>query len=160
MEGYSRISVEIYDDLNADSNGSFGSGEGFKNGAIYIPNGSKITLDLRGHTINRGSAGDDANSKAVYADAGSDFKISNGTVIGGVHVDKKANATIDNVYVTERDAENGNSSAYTASIFGEGSLAMIVVILTFVASCISIFLTVHYNKKKETSVTGNNSDSE
>ena len=41
---------------------------------------------------------------------------------------------------------SGNNA--TASIFGEGSLTMIVALLALIASGVSIFLTVYYNKKK------------
>ena len=41
---------------------------------------------------------------------------------------------------------SGNNA--TASIFGEGSLTMIVALLALIASAVSIFLTVYYNKKK------------
>lgn len=34
------------------------------------------------------------------------------------------------------------------SIFGEGSLTMIVALLALIASGVAIFLTVYYNKKK------------
>jgi hypothetical protein len=160
VEGFSRIVVEIYDDLKADNNGSFGSGIGFKDGAIYAPADSKITLDLCGHTVNRGLAGNEASNKAVYIDAGADVTIRNGTVIGGIHVDQKAKASIKNVYVTDSDAKNDSASAYSASIFGDGSLTTILLILTLVSSCVSIFLTVHYNKKKQAPAAGKQTETE
>ena len=42
------------------------------------------------------------------------------------------------------------------SIFGEGSLTMIVSLLALIASGVSIFLTVYYNKKKAVPVAANN----
>ena len=42
------------------------------------------------------------------------------------------------------------------SIFGEGSLSMIVALLALIASGVSIFLTVYYNKKKAAPVAANN----
>ena len=47
------------------------------------------------------------------------------------------------VEIVDTDAENG-----AASIFGEGSLAMIVAILALAASSASLFLTVAFNKKR------------
>ena len=44
-----------------------------------------------------------------------------------------------------------------SSIFGEGSLAMIVAILSLVTSAVSISLTVVYNKKNAIPVPANNS---
>ena len=49
----------------------------------------------------------------------------------------------DNMKFTDTDAANG-----AASIFGEGSLTNILVIISLIASGVSIFLTVYYNKKK------------
>jgi hypothetical protein len=45
-----------------------------------------------------------------------------------------------------QDAD-GNAIA-VGSIFGEGSLTNILVIVSLIASAVSIFLTVYYNKKK------------
>ena len=39
--------------------------------------------------------------------------------------------------------------AGVGSIFGEGSLTMIVALLALIASGVSIFLVVYYNKKKQ-----------
>ena len=50
---------------------------------------------------------------------------------------------------------NGRAKA-AGSIFGEGSLSMIVAILAFASSAVSIFLTVYYNKKKAVPVAANN----
>ena len=51
----------------------------------------------------------------------------------------------------DTDAPNG-----VGSIFGEGSLAMLVAILALVASAVSICMTIVYNKKKAVPVTANN----
>ena len=42
------------------------------------------------------------------------------------------------------------------SIFGEGSLTMIISILSLVASGVAIFLVVYYNKKQAVPVAANN----
>lgn len=42
-----------------------------------------------------------------------------------------------------------------ASIFGEGSLAMIFALLAIISSGVSIFLVVYYNKKKAVPVAAN-----
>lgn len=47
----------------------------------------------------------------------------------------------------DTDVANGRSLRF-GSIFGEGSLSMIVALLALIASGVSIFLTVYYNKKK------------
>ena len=143
VEGFSRILVDFYDDWNADGNGSFGSGIGFKDGAIYVPSDAKIEVNLGGHTINRGST----DGEAVFIDAGADVDIYNGSIIGGVHMDKKTKPTISNIKIGDT-VENGNASTRYASIFGEGSLSMIVAILALVASVAAVGISVSSNKKK------------
>ena len=51
-------------------------------------------------------------------------------------------------------------SAPVGSIFGEGSLTNILVIISLIASGVSIFLTVYYNKKKTAPVAVNNVEAE
>ena len=46
-----------------------------------------------------------------------------------------------------------DSSLATASVFGEGSLTMIVSLLALIASGVAIFLVVYYNKKKAVPAT-------
>ena len=61
------------------------------------------------------------------------------------------NSTYDGLeYIKFIDCNNAPSSRALrfASIFGEGSLTMIVALLALIASGVSIFLTVYYNKKK------------
>ena len=148
VEGLTHILVEVHTNWNADSNGSFGKGIGFKDGAIFVPEFAKMDINLCRHIINNGNAG----KNAIYIDAGAQVDIYSGTVVGGIHVDRNADAYI-NV-----STDSGNGSAYSASIFGEGSLTMIVAILTLVVSCISLFLTVHYNKKKAIPVAEKDAD--
>ena len=53
----------------------------------------------------------------------------------------------DYMVFEDTDAPNGRERRF-GSIFGEGSLTMIVALLALIASGVSIFLTVYYNKKK------------
>jgi hypothetical protein len=61
------------------------------------------------------------------------------------------NSTYDGLeYIKFVDCENapkGRARRF-GSIFGEGSLTMIVALLALIASGVAIFLTVYYNKKK------------
>jgi hypothetical protein len=150
IEGFKSLSVEVYRDWNADSNGSFGKGRGFKDGAIFVPGGAKIDINLCRQTINNGRSG----KNAIYVDAAARVDIYNGTVIGGIYINRYADAHV-NVHT-----DSNSSSAYTASIFGEGSLPMLVSMLTLVVSCVSVFLTVHYNKKKAALVADDNAETE
>jgi hypothetical protein len=56
----------------------------------------------------------------------------------------------------DTDAPDINNS--TASIFGEGSLAMIFALLALISSGVAIFLVVYYNKKKAVPVTADNAE--
>ena len=58
-------------------------------------------------------------------------------------------------FVDCENAPNGSARRF-GSIFGEGSLTMIVALLALIASGVSIFLTVYYNKKKAVPVAANN----
>ena len=61
----------------------------------------------------------------------------------------------DCIVFEDTDAPNGSARRF-GSIFGEGSLSMIVALLALIASGVSIFLTVYYNKKKAVPVVANN----
>ena len=56
------------------------------------------------------------------------------------------------------DGDRGEAGYYSASLFGEGSLAMIVAFLALIVSVISICLTVSYNKKKTSPSAANNAE--
>ena len=59
------------------------------------------------------------------------------------------------------DCENApNTSNFPGSIFGEGSLTMIVALLALIASGVAIFLTVYYNKKKAAPVAVDTKEAE
>ena len=53
------------------------------------------------------------------------------------------------------NSQNAPSARRFASIFGEGSLTMIVALLALIASGVAIFLVVYYNKKKAVPVAAN-----
>lgn len=52
---YKQVYVKLFKDIRADDTNqrSFGKGKGFKDGAIYVPDGCSIRLDLAGHVIDR-----------------------------------------------------------------------------------------------------------
>ena len=65
---------------------------------------------------------------------------------------------VENIkFVDCENAPNAGARRF-GSIFGEGSLTMIVALLALIASGVSIFLTVYYNKKKAVPVTANNAE--
>ena len=66
------------------------------------------------------------------------------------------NCELGNSTFGHRDRATFDGKAGVGSIFGEGSLTMILARLALIASGVSIFLTVYYNKKKAVPVAANN----
>ena len=155
-DGFAYIIVDITADWNADSNGSFGTGVGFKDGAIYVPNGAKLEVSLNGNTINSG----EANRKAMQIDAGADFSMYRGTVIGNIYVDNNAKTFINNINVVGNTIKSSNSSARTASVLGEGSLTMIIALLALVSSVAAIGISISHCKKNVVSEAADNAEDE
>lgn len=137
------VVVDVYMDWNADNSGSFGSGLGFKDGALYIPENAKIVLDLHGNALNRGNA----NGTALYIGAGADVSIDNGSIIGKIDADKNAKVSTYNLYVAGNAVSAARGALRYGSIFGEGSLAMVVSISALVASVASICVSIALYKK-------------
>ena len=57
--------VVLYDDWCANG-GDFGSGKGFSRGRIYAADSVEITLDLNGHTIDRGMKSTSSRGQVFY----------------------------------------------------------------------------------------------
>lgn len=66
----SEVVFKMLSDWNASS-GSFGEGDGFRSGALFIPENKIITLDLNGHILNRGLASLTADGMVIYMGKGS-----------------------------------------------------------------------------------------
>ena len=113
-ETYERVVVDIYTDWNANDMGKFGSGDGFDNDTIYIPVDSKVTLNLNGHTINRGLKRAEYDGEVIYISSDADVIINDGTIrggrsengAGGIHIKGDANVTLNNVNIVS------NSTTY------------------------------------------------
>ena len=83
---YERVVVDFYADLNAVRGGfndNFSDGNGFYNDAIYIPEGAKVTINLKGHTIDRGLSREKSYGEIMYIDNKADVIINDGTITGG-----------------------------------------------------------------------------
>jgi hypothetical protein len=103
-KGYDRIVVDFYADWIAT--GSFTddwiNGDGFKNDTIYIPDDAKVTLNLKGHTINRGLTSLLIDGEVIYIDTEAVVIIKDGTITGGysengaggIHIRSGANVTL------------------------------------------------------------------
>lgn len=105
------VIFKIYSDWNASS-GSFGQGDGFKNGAICVPSNKIITIDLNGFAINRGltsNAVPVADGMVIYAQKGAYLTVKDsnpqsenkGTVTDGVwRKDENGSAVINGGVIT------------------------------------------------------------
>ena len=141
-KGFVRVIVDFYDDWNA-VDGVFGSGYGFKDGALYVPSGAHLTVNLGGHTINSGSA----NNRAIYIDADADITINGGTIRGEVKSHDKAKTSVYNVYAAASMLKVDDPNSRFGSIFGEGSILTVVAILTLIFSGATISIVIDMKKK-------------
>lgn len=146
VEGFERVIIAFYDNWNAAPDGSFGSGIGFKDGAIYVPDNAKITADLSGYTIDCKKL----DGTALYVDAGADMILRNGSVKGRVHADSKAKTSLRNVYVSgDTSLISQNTSSRFGSIFGDGSVSTIVSFIALAAAAAAIGIVLTRSKKKQ-----------
>ena len=119
---YARVIVDLYSDWNAvkgEFTKDFFNGVGFEWDAIYIPENVKVTLNLNGHTINRGLTEYQYNGEVMYIDEEADVIINDGTITGGyscngaggIHVNDGANVTLNNVHVDGNRVEDDDGAA-------------------------------------------------
>ena len=127
-KGYDRVVVDIYTDWNA-VNGNFTddawwetNGPGFDNDTIYIPDGARVTLNLNGHTINRGLTHTHADGEVIYVDEDADFIINGGTNggtitggysdngAGGIHIKEGAKVTLNQVHILGNHSISDNGA--------------------------------------------------
>ena len=104
-----RIVVDFYADWNANDKGEFGksSWTGFQYSTIYVPSDTRITINLNGHTINRGLKEYEYDGEVMYVEEDADVIINNGTITGGwscngaggIHITNDACVTLNNVNV-------------------------------------------------------------
>ena len=127
---YERVVVDFYADWNAvlgGFNDNFSDGNGFYNDAIYIPEGAKVTVNMKGHTIDRGLSREKSYGEIMYIDNKADVIINDGTITGGygasgdaggMDIQYNAKVTLNKVHVI------GNRSKWDGGgIFvGSGSI--------------------------------------
>ncbi len=63
------VTFTLCQNWKADSSGSFGSGSGFKSGALYYSGAKKLTLDLNGCSIDRNIFKPVENGAVIYVDS-------------------------------------------------------------------------------------------
>ena len=73
--------VRLEADWGAEG-GSFGTGTGYTNGALYIPAGAKIELDLNGHTLSRNLSAGTSNGYVIYVAGNFTLTDTSGTTLG------------------------------------------------------------------------------
>ena len=130
---YERIVVDIYTDWTADSSGDFTkeiwNGDGFDNDTIFVPADAKVTLNLNGHTIDRGLTDDIDDGEVMFINDDADIIINNGTIKGGFSNSdggglyiEGAKVTLNNVNITDNTVEDD----YGAGIAAYGGTTLII----------------------------------
>jgi hypothetical protein len=136
---YDRVVVDLYADWTANEKGVFGDddGTGFEEDTIYIPDDCRVTINMNGHTINRGLSDWEYDGEVIYIYEDSDVIINGGksgdpiiapgqdpgdvkmgTITGGfscngaggIHINE-ANVTLNNVNLTNNKVEDDDGAA-------------------------------------------------
>ncbi len=117
------VVVKLTADLIA-TDGSFGEGEGFLEGAISVPEGKIITIDLCGYDINRGLTKAVNNGAVIYVQKDSNLTITDTATAsgneagiitggnnsgngGGLVLGERALVTVQEGKISGNTAENG-----------------------------------------------------
>ena len=131
---YVRVIVDIYADWNANEDGEFTedffNGKGFNWDAIYFQPNVRITLNLNGHTVNRGLTEWEYNGEVMYIDKRADVIINNGTITGGfscngaggIHINDGANVTLNNVNIVGNSTDDDDGAGI--AVYGGATLTM------------------------------------
>ena len=118
--GYRRIIIDFHADWKA-TNGSFGKGgAGFLRewGVLYVPDDVAVTINLNGHTINRGLTEYREDGEVMYVEGGADLIINNGTITGGfscngaggINIDDRSRVTLNNVNIIGNKVEDDDGA--------------------------------------------------
>lgn len=133
-KGFIRVEVVLYKDWIAD-NGEFtdewDNGPGFNWDAIYFKDDVRITLDLNGHTVDRGLTKAELNGEVMYIEEDADIVIKNGTIkggfsnngAGGIQVEGGSKLLLQNVNVINNSVEDDNGAAI--ALYDGAKLTMI-----------------------------------
>ena len=133
-KNYDRIVVDIYANWNANAEGKFTddfrNGPGFDWDAIYIPDYSRVTLNLNGFTVNRGLKDSENNGEVICVDECADIIINNGTIsggnsdngAGGIHVKDNAIVTLNDVNLKGNIVDDDEGGAI--ALYGGATLVM------------------------------------
>ena len=131
---YARVIVDIYADWNANEDGEFTkefwNGKGFNWDAIYFQPNVKMTLNLNGHTVNRGLTEWEYNGEVMYIDKRADVIINDGTITGGfscngaggIHINDGANVVLNHVNIVGNSVDDDKGAGI--AVYGGATLTM------------------------------------
>ena len=130
---YARVIVDIYADWNAvdgQFTQAFVNGKGFNWDAIYFQPNVKMTLNLNGHTVNRGLTEWEYNGEVMYIDEDADVIINDGTITGGfscngaggIHINDGANVVLNNVNIVGNSTDDDDGAGI--AVYGGATLTM------------------------------------
>ena len=96
----------------------FINGDGFDNDTIYFADDVTVTLDLGGHTIDRGRLSKTTNGEVIFINDDANVTIKNGTIkggysingAGGIHVED-ANVKLIDLVITNNHVLSSNGTA-------------------------------------------------
>ena len=116
--GYVRSIVDFYADWHADDEGNLLSWYDHL-GKVNIYSNSRMTINLNGHTIDRGLTEWQYNGEVMYVDFNADLIINDGTITGGyscngaggIHINRGAKVVLNNVNVVGNTVEDDDGSA-------------------------------------------------
>ena len=116
--GYVRSIVDFYADWYADDEGNLTSWYESL-GVVNIYSESHMTINLNGHTIDRGLTEWQYNGEVMYVDFNADLIINDGTITGGyscngaggIHINRGAKVVLNNVNVVGNTVEDDDGSA-------------------------------------------------
>ena len=133
-KGLDRIVVDIFADWEANEDGQFSDdwvgGPGFDNDTIYIPAEARVTLNLNGHTIDRGLTDEEDDGEVIFINDDADVIINDGTIKGGfsnsegggLYIEGGANVTLNNVNIEENSVRADDGAGIY--MYGGSTLTM------------------------------------
>ena len=144
------IVVDLLGDWTADDKGEFGSGDGFKENTICVPENTKMMINMQGHTINRGLTKSEDHGEVIFMGKNSQLIINGGSLkdetvevgkaeqskdkmgtitggnshsgAGGIHLDGNNKLILNNVHV-DGNGTHGERGAGIA-LFNDSTLIM------------------------------------
>ena len=130
--GLDRIVVDLFANWKANKDGEFGksSWDGFQYSTIIVPSGTRMTLNLNGHTINRGLTEWKWNGEVIFVANKADVIINKGTITGGwsgggaggIHIDDNAKVELNDVHIDGNISDDDDGGGI--AIYDKATLIM------------------------------------